>query len=109
LKEERTEPQGEVLVEVGFELSLLVLHRVNVWKLGVGLGVKRLLVGLRGVADWLEPRLEREVVLEERPCHPEPWCPASLCLFRRNPWAGTWLFLYQSGTLSRCNDLCTLS
>ena len=55
-----------------------------------------------------DERDDREVVLEPRARHP-PCCDASECLFSRKPSRAAGEFLYQSGTLSRCNDRCTLS
>lgn len=55
-----------------------------------------------------DERDDREVVLEPRARQP-PCCDASECLFSRNPSRAAGEFLYQSGTLSRCRDLCTLS
>ncbi|KOX80065.1 hypothetical protein WN51_06480, partial [Melipona quadrifasciata] len=55
-----------------------------------------------------DERDEREVVFEPRARHP-PCCDASECLFNRKPSRAAGEFLYQSGTFSRCRDLCTRS
>lgn len=55
-----------------------------------------------------DERDEREVVFEPRARHPPCW-DASECLFNRKPSRAAGEFLYQSGTFSRCRDLCTLS
>jgi len=101
------DPQGEVLVEVPPLLRRLVLHRVNTC--GVGLGLSKWPVGLLAAADCVDPRLEREVVLEERPG--QPWPPPSLPRLSRKPSGprATLEFLYQSGMLSFWRERWTRS
>ena len=70
-----------------------------------------LLVGLLAAADWVEPRLERDVVLEPRPGQPPSRVPPSLPRFKRKPSGprATLEFLYHSGTLSFWRERCTRS
>lgn len=95
---------AELAGELPALFSKLVLHLENTG--GVGLGLRRTpVVGCRLEDD---ERDDREVVLEPRARQP-PCCDASECLFNLKPSRAAGEFLYQSGTLSRCNDRCTLS
>lgn len=95
LKLLRVEAHGEEAVEFNFDVD----HRTKGWECGVG---------LRMTGDWLlEPRLLSDVVLLLVPPHRVSL--AEWCFFRRKPSLGTWDCLYQSGTVSFCNERCTLS
>lgn len=55
-----------------------------------------------------DERDDSEVVFEPSARQPPCW-DASECLFNRKPSRAVGEFLYQSGTFSRCRDLCTLN